>query len=95
MKFPTNLNDCIAVVKWVSCNKEKFSSANAKIGVSGDSSGGHMSALISHRYPSLIDYQILIYPVFYLGNNLFNHVNYGRIDQKYKYIIFKNLKAIF
>lgn len=67
VKFPTNLNDCVAVVKYVHSNKEQFSSKDAKLGVCGNSSGGHLSALISHNLPLLIDYQILIYGTFYLG----------------------------
>lgn len=69
-KFPTPLNDCISVVHWVVDNKSQFSSATAKIGVSGDSSGGHFAALISHKFPDIIDYQILIYPCLYLGKDI-------------------------
>jgi acetyl esterase/lipase len=66
-KYPTPLNDCIEVVKYVHANKEQFSSRSAKVGVSGDSSGGHFAALVSLDYSDLVDFQILIYPSLYLG----------------------------
>lgn len=71
VKYPTNLNDCIEVVKYVHSNKQLFGCKDAKLGVSGDSSGGHFASLISHDYPDLIDFQILIYPCLYLGSLIF------------------------
>jgi acetyl esterase/lipase len=75
VKFPTNLNDCIAVVRHVHANKEQFSSESARLGVCGNSSGGHLSSLMSHSMPDLIDFQILIYGTFYLGK-FFRYFSY-------------------
>ena len=66
-KFPVGLNDCKYVLDHVYNNKAEFSSSNAKIGLSGDSSGGHYAALLANEYHSLLDYQILIYPCIQLG----------------------------
>ncbi len=66
-KFPIGLNDCKHVLDYVYNNKNEFSSDKAKIGVSGDSSGGHYAALLSNQFHSIIDYQILIYPCVHLG----------------------------
>jgi len=40
----------------------EHSSSDAKIGLSGDSSGGHYAALLANEFNSMLDYQILIYP---------------------------------
>jgi acetyl esterase len=62
-QFPIPLNDCKHVVDWVLKNKKQFSSNNAKVGVSGDSGGGHFAALIAHELKRELNYQILIYPL--------------------------------
>ncbi len=67
VQYPVNLNDCLYVVKWVVANRDQISSKKAKIGVSGDSSGGHFAALITHQMSNEIDFQILVYPVVHLG----------------------------
>ncbi len=67
VQYPVNLNDCLSVVKWAVANRTQLSSDRAKIGVSGDSSGGHFAALITHQMPRDINFQILVYPVVHLG----------------------------
>lgn len=67
-KFQTQIADCRSVVEWILENKAQFSSHTAKIGVSGDSAGGHYSCILTHEYKSLINYQILIYPCVDLVN---------------------------
>ena len=66
-KFPIGLNDCKYVLDYVFKNKNEFSTDKAKLGVSGDSSGGHYAALLTNQFHSIIDYQILIYPCVHLG----------------------------
>lgn len=63
-KFPTCLDDCTSVVKWVVENKSKYfnSPLNSKIGIAGDSAGGTMAASIGHELKKLVNFQILIYP---------------------------------
>ncbi len=61
-KFPVGLNDCKYVLDHVYNNISDFSSSDAKIGLSGDSSGGHYAALLANEFNSMLDYQILIYP---------------------------------
>lgn len=67
VQFPVNYIDCKSVVEWTLTNRDTISSLGAKVGVSGDSSGGHFAALISHEIPNEIDFQILVYPVVDLG----------------------------
>ena len=66
-KYPVGLNDCKYVLDHVYNNKFEFSSSDAKIGLSGDSSGGHYAALIANEFSSILDYQILIYPCIQLA----------------------------
>jgi acetyl esterase len=61
-KMPTLLSDCRSVLEWVLQNKSTLGSENAKIGVSGDSAGGQLAAVITHEYRKQLDYQFLIYP---------------------------------
>jgi acetyl esterase len=67
------LTDCKAVVEWVLKEKSNIASLESKIGVIGDSAGGHLSSIISHDYKNLIDYQILIYPCVDLHNKYDSH----------------------
>ena len=61
-KYKTQVTDYKAALEWISNNREQFSSKDAKIGVCGDSAGGHIAALLSHYYKSIISFQILVYP---------------------------------
>ena len=61
-KYKTQVTDYKAALEWISNNREHFSSKDAKIGVCGDSAGGHISALMSHYYKSILSFQILVYP---------------------------------
>jgi acetyl esterase len=63
-KYPTALNDCISVTRWVINNKQNLfqSSPNAKVGVCGDSAGGNLAALVALGFRDQLAFQILIYP---------------------------------
>lgn len=65
--YPTPYLDCKRVTEWVHENKTKFSSASAKLGVCGDSSGGQTAAIVAHELKHLLDFQILIYPCLSYG----------------------------
>ncbi|MEI7904965.1 MAG: alpha/beta hydrolase, partial [Candidatus Firestonebacteria bacterium] len=43
--FPACLQDCIAAVKWLKENSGKYGLNDAKIGLFGDSSGGHLALM--------------------------------------------------
>ena len=68
-KYKTQLTDYKAALEWVINNREQLSSKDAKIGVCGDSAGGHISALMGHYYKSILSYQILIYPAVDLSSH--------------------------
>ncbi|XP_023930677.1 uncharacterized protein LOC106166485 isoform X1 [Lingula anatina] len=62
-KFPAGIDDSVTAVKWVMANKEKLGgSGTSKVGVIGDSAGGHLAATIAHEVPG-VALQILIVPV--------------------------------
>ena len=45
-KFPAQIYDCKAAVRWVRKNADKYGFNSQKIGVFGGSAGGHLSALL-------------------------------------------------
>lgn len=45
-KFPAQIQDCQAAIRWLRANADKFSIDPAHIGVGGASAGGHLSALV-------------------------------------------------
>ncbi|XP_013418732.1 AB hydrolase superfamily protein C1039.03 [Lingula anatina] len=62
-KYPAAIDDAETAAKWVLGNKESVGGSKlSKVGVIGDSAGGHLSACVSHDVPG-IAFQLLIYPV--------------------------------
>mgnify|MGYP001161637085 FL=1 len=64
--FPAAVDDCYAVVEWVSFNQDAVA-GNGKIGVAGESAGGNLAAVMAlmsrdQAGPS-IAFQGLLYPV--------------------------------
>ena len=45
-KFPAQIQDCQAAIRWLRANREKYHLDPEKIGVVGGSAGGHLSALV-------------------------------------------------
>ena len=45
-KFPAQIQDCQAAIRWLRANAAKYSIDPERIGVSGASAGGHLSALV-------------------------------------------------
>ncbi|XP_013418537.1 uncharacterized protein LOC106179456 [Lingula anatina] len=53
-KFPAALEDAEVAVRWCMENKEKIGgSVSSKIGVCGDSAGGHLAASAAHDVPGV------------------------------------------
>lgn len=65
-KFPTGLEDCYSVCKWVAAHAGEFGIAKDRLAVCGDSSGGNFAAVLclmaKERGDLHIWKQILIYP---------------------------------
>lgn len=45
-KFPAQIQDCQAAIRWLRANAEKYSIDGERIGVGGASAGGHLAALV-------------------------------------------------
>lgn len=63
-KFPAGLDDCRAAYVWAFENASRFGAPAGKVGVGGDSMGGHFAAILAQEFrasraPML---QLLIYP---------------------------------
>ncbi|XP_053408255.1 carboxylesterase NlhH-like isoform X2 [Mercenaria mercenaria] len=62
-KFPANVDDSTCALKWVAANKTTIGgNSNSKLGVSGDSAGGKLSAIVCHEAKNKVDFAVLIYP---------------------------------
>ncbi|MEE2936405.1 MAG: alpha/beta hydrolase [Planctomycetota bacterium] len=48
-KWPDQINDCYAAVRWLRRNAERYNLAADKIGCWGSSAGGHLAALMGTR----------------------------------------------
>lgn len=72
-KYPSGLTDCFDVVKWVYNHGDELNVDINKIGVSGDSAGGNLSACCSIKDRDLgtnmIKFQALIYPAVTLASH--------------------------
>ncbi len=64
--FPAAAEDAIAAFKWVRDNAAQFGGTGARIGVGGDSAGGHLAAIVCQEMKRLGEQgpsvQLLIYP---------------------------------
>jgi len=65
-KFPTQLEESYAALKWVSKHADEFGADGSRIAVAGNSVGGNMTAAISlmakDRQGPKISYQVLLIP---------------------------------
>jgi len=65
-RFPTQLNQSYAVLKWVANHAEEFGADGSRIAVAGNSVGGNMTAALSlmakDRGGPKISYQVLMIP---------------------------------
>jgi acetyl esterase/lipase len=66
-RYPAQLNDAFAVLRWAAANTERLEVDPARFAVAGDSVGGNLAALVAIRArdeggPPLV-YQALLYPV--------------------------------
>jgi acetyl esterase/lipase len=65
-KFPTQLDQCYAALKWVAAHAGDFGADGGRIAVAGNSVGGNMSAgltlMAKDRHGPKISYQLLLIP---------------------------------
>ncbi|MFA5120065.1 alpha/beta hydrolase [Zavarzinia sp.] len=79
--FPAAIDDCIAVWRHVTAMPGDYGADPARIGVGGDSAGGHLSAVVSQQAKvlglPLPRHQLLIYPVTDMTRDWPSHKTYG------------------
>ena len=65
-KFPTQLEECYAALKWIAGHAEEFGADGNRVAVAGNSVGGNMSAALAlmakDRNGPQISYQVLLIP---------------------------------
>ena len=65
-KFPTQLEECYAALKWVAEHAKELGADGSRIAVAGNSVGGNMTAALSlmskDRNGPNISYQVLLIP---------------------------------
>jgi len=64
--FPAAVDDCMAVLRWVTANAEGIGGDPARIAVGGDSAGGNLSAVTALQArgddEAAVAFQLLVYP---------------------------------
>ncbi|PWR23231.1 alpha/beta hydrolase [Zavarzinia compransoris] len=80
-RFPAPIEDALAVWRHVVADPGDYGADPERIGVGGDSAGGHLSAVLSQQAKRAGDplpaYQCLIYPVTDLTRTWPSHDDYG------------------
>ena len=80
-KAPVAVDDAYGAYRWARANAEALEVDGERIGVGGDSAGGNLSALVSHRCRDrgerVPEVQLLIYPATDLTNASASHTTFG------------------
>lgn len=80
-KFPTQLEECYAALKWVAGHASEFGADGSRIAVAGNSVGGDMSAALAlmtkDRNGPKISYQVLLIPATDASVDTESYHNYG------------------
>ncbi|GAA4283772.1 hypothetical protein GCM10022261_13030 [Brevibacterium daeguense] len=65
--FPTAIEDSYTALEWVDAHRAELAPEGVPLIVGGDSAGGNIAAVMTHRARDrkgpIIDYQVLVYPV--------------------------------
>lgn len=91
-KFPTPIEDCYQVTKWLVENASTEGVNSNRVAVGGDSAGGNLATVVclmarDRGGPSLV-YQLLIYPI---TNYAFNTQSYKEFENGY-YLTTEDMK---
>ncbi|MGX1325161.1 acetyl esterase [Bradyrhizobium sp. USDA 377] len=80
-KFPTQLDECYAALKWVSGHADEFGADGSRIAVAGNSVGGNMTAALAlmskDRKGPKISYQVLLIPATDASVDTASYHEYG------------------
>lgn len=79
--YPAAIDDCLAAWSHVTAHAADYGADPSRIGVAGDSAGGHLSAVVSQQAKltglPLPKHQVLIYPVVDVTRERPSHATYG------------------
>ncbi|MFC2089504.1 alpha/beta hydrolase [Bacteroidota bacterium] len=93
--FPAALNDCYAVVQWLSENYELIGGTSGKIAVMGDSAGGNLATVLVLKCrdegKELISSQVLFYPPTTFSETEYPSRLYFLKDENRTYILSEQL----
>ena len=80
-RFPTQLDQCYAALKWVASHAEEFGADGSRIAVAGNSVGGNMTAALTlmgkDRNGPKISYQVLLIPATDASVDTASYHEYG------------------
>ena len=80
-KFPTQLEECYAALKWVAEHAGEFGADGTRIAVAGNSVGGNMTAALTlmakDRNGPKISYQVLLIPATDASVDTASYHEYG------------------
>lgn len=80
-KFPTQLDECYAALKWVSEHAGEFGADGSRIAVAGNSVGGNMTAALAlmtkDRKRPKVSYQVLLIPATDASVDTASYHEYG------------------
>jgi acetyl esterase/lipase len=61
--FPAAVDDAVAATSWAYDHAASIGCDRERLAVGGDSAGGNLAAVVSHRAPAPLRFQLLVYPV--------------------------------
>ena len=80
-KFPTQLEECYAALKWVAEHAQEFGADGSRIAIAGNSVGGNMTAALAlmakDRNGPKISYQVLLIPATDASVDTASYHEYG------------------
>ena len=80
-KFPTQLDECYAALKWIGAHAQELGADGSRIAVAGNSVGGNMSAALAlmskDRGGPKISYQVLMIPATDASVDTASYLTYG------------------
>lgn len=80
-KFPIGPNDCLAAYEWIVQNGKEYNIDTKRLGISGDSAGGNMTAILAQRLRSMDIqkpiFQLLCYAALDLSCSTHSYIDFA------------------
>ncbi|MGH8869517.1 MAG: alpha/beta hydrolase [Actinomycetes bacterium] len=62
-RHPAAVADALAATHWALAHADELGADVSRVGVCGDSAGGHLAAIVARKLPDRLAFQLLVYPV--------------------------------